>query len=57
MTSFPMTERISFYKLRNARADRSLVRETQGPLLVMLGEKHKADLLRVTGDALEEYRA
>lgn len=59
MTSFAMTERAPFYfKLRNARADRSPAKEAQGQrLLVVSGEKHKLVPLSLTGDALERCRA
>lgn len=42
MTSFAITEPASFYfKLRNARADRSPAKKTQGSAITLSGEKHK----------------
>lgn len=56
MTSFAMTERSSFYfKLRNARADRSPAKKTQGGDSV--GREAQAIPLYLTGDALERCRA
>lgn len=42
MTSFAITEPASFYfKLRNARADRSPAKKTQGSAITLSGEKYK----------------
>lgn len=40
MISFAMTERASCY-FRNARADRSPAKKTQGRAMTLSGEKHK----------------
>lgn len=42
MISFAMTERAScYFRLRNARADRSPAKKTQGRAITLSGEKHK----------------
>lgn len=57
MTSFAMAERASFYfKLRNARADRSPAKKTKGRVY-SVGREAQAIPLYLTGDALERCRA
>lgn len=59
MTSFAMTERAPFYfRLRNARADRSPAKGNSGPAITRgVGREAQAIPLYLTGDALERCRA